>query len=80
MARLGNNTQKYNPAKYLSRAPELELLWQMRGGDLQLLLKLTSNSKCLIFPVASQNKHNLSSPNPAEILNLVLFCKDVSRF
>lgn len=27
MARLGNNTQKYNPAKYLSRAPELELNW-----------------------------------------------------
>lgn len=25
MARLGNNTKKYNPSKYLSRAPELEL-------------------------------------------------------
>lgn len=25
MVRLGNKTQKYNPAKYLSRAAELEL-------------------------------------------------------
>lgn len=26
MVKLGNKAQKYNPAKYLSRAPELELI------------------------------------------------------
>lgn len=35
MVKLGNKAQKYNPAKYLSRAPELELNWTDKWeGDL----------------------------------------------